>query len=112
MDRRGDLRRQPGRLLLLPAVACLLDGGGRRRRAVRRRPGAAEGVSVAELAELIPQPLGRKIMAALPAERAADPVEFSRLKAVTQATDGNLGSHLNTLEKAGYVAIAKDFVGK
>jgi DNA-binding MarR family transcriptional regulator len=69
-------------------------------------------MSVAELDELIHQPLRLKIMAALHAERAADPVEFSRLKAVTQATDGNLGSHLATLEKAGYVEIAKDFVGK
>ena len=67
---------------------------------------------MAELDELIHQPLRLKIMAALHAERDADPVEFSRLKAVTQATDGNLGSHLNTLEKAGYVEIAKDFVGK
>jgi DNA-binding transcriptional ArsR family regulator len=93
-----------GRLVLLPAVAGLLDGGGRRRRTVRGRPVAAEGVSVAELDELIHQPLRLKIMAALHAERDADPVEFSRLKAVTQATDGNLGSHLTTLEKAGYVA--------
>lgn len=67
---------------------------------------------MAELDELIHQPLRLKIMAALHAERDADPLEFSRLKAVTQATDGNLGSHLATLEKAGYVAIAKDFVGK
>lgn len=67
---------------------------------------------MAELDELIHQPLRLKIMAALHAERDADPVEFSRLKAVTQATDGNLGSHLTTLEKAGYVGITKDFVGK
>ena len=65
-----------------------------------------------ELDELIHQPLRLKIMAALHAEREAGPVEFSRLKAITQATDGNLGSHLTTLEKAGYVEIAKDFVGK
>lgn len=67
---------------------------------------------MARLDELIHQPLRLKIMAALHAERDAGPVEFSRLKTVTQATDGNLGSHLATLEKAGYVAIAKDFVGK
>jgi DNA-binding transcriptional ArsR family regulator len=67
---------------------------------------------MAELDELIHQPLRLKIMAALHAERDGDPVEFSRLKAATQATDGNLGSHLTTLEKAGYVEIAKDFVGK
>ncbi len=72
---------------------------------------AAEGVSVAELDELIHQPLRLKIMAALHAQ-GAEPLEFARLKAITQATDGNLGSHLTTLEKAGYVEIAKDFVGR
>jgi DNA-binding MarR family transcriptional regulator len=69
-------------------------------------------VSVAELDELIHQPLRLKIMAALHAEQGGEPLEFSRLKAVTQATDGNLGSHLTTLEKAAYVEITKDFVGK
>ena len=67
---------------------------------------------MAQLDELIHQPLRLKIMAALHAERDAEPMEFSRLKAVTQATDGNLGSHLATLEKAAYVEITKDFVGK
>ncbi|CAN5338481.1 transcriptional regulator [soil metagenome] len=66
---------------------------------------------MAELDELIHQPLRLKIMAALHAQ-GPEPLEFARLKAVTQATDGNLGSHLTTLEKAGYVEIAKDFVGK
>lgn len=61
--------------------------------------------------DLIHQPLRLKIMAALGAEKGA-PLDFPRLKAITQATDGNLGSHLTTLEKAGYVAIEKDFVGK
>jgi DNA-binding MarR family transcriptional regulator len=67
---------------------------------------------MAALDDIIHQPLRLKIMAALYAERGAEPVEFSRLKAITQATDGNLGSHLTTLEKAGYVEISKDFVGK
>ncbi len=35
-----------------------------------------------------------------------------RLKAVLEATDGNLGAHLATLEKAGYVAVEKEPVGK
>jgi DNA-binding MarR family transcriptional regulator len=69
-------------------------------------------VSVAEPDDLIHQPLRLKIMAALSAAMNREPVEFSRLKTITQATDGNLGSHLTALEKAGYVAIAKDFVGK
>lgn len=64
------------------------------------------------LDELIHQPLRLKIMAALWADRAADPLDFARLKGVTGATDGNLGGHLAALEKAGYVEIAKDFVGK
>jgi DNA-binding MarR family transcriptional regulator len=62
--------------------------------------------------EIIHQSLRLKIMAALHAEREAGPVDFTRLKALSGATDGNLGSHLATLEKAGYVAIDKDFVGK
>ncbi|WP_419319620.1 winged helix-turn-helix domain-containing protein [Caulobacter sp. ErkDOM-E] len=62
--------------------------------------------------DLIHQPLRLKIMAALYAERNAEPLEFTQLKAVTQATDGNLGSHLATLEKAAYVEILKDHVGK
>lgn len=66
---------------------------------------------MAQADDLIHQPLRLKIMAALAAEKG-EPLDFPRLKAVTQATDGNLGSHLTTLEKAGYVAIEKDFVGK
>ena len=62
--------------------------------------------------EIIHQSLRLKILAALHAEPQGAALEFSQLKAIVQATDGNLGSHLNTLEKAGYVAIAKDFVGK
>ena len=67
---------------------------------------------MAQLDELIHQPLRLKIMAALQAHPGGEPLDFSVLKGITQATDGNLGSHLGTLEKAGYVAIAKDFVGK
>jgi DNA-binding transcriptional ArsR family regulator len=62
--------------------------------------------------DLLHQPLRLKIMAALYAERHGEPLDFSQLKAIAQATDGNLGSHLTALEKAGYLDIAKDFVGK
>ncbi len=62
--------------------------------------------------ELIHQSLRLRIMAALHAARGGDGLEFSRLKALVGATDGNLGSHLTTLEGAGYVSIAKDFVGR
>ncbi|HTN40350.1 MAG TPA: transcriptional regulator [Asticcacaulis sp.] len=62
--------------------------------------------------EFIHQPLRLKIMAALYAARAGDPLVFTQLKTITQATDGNLGAHLTALEKVGYIAIDKDFVGK
>jgi DNA-binding MarR family transcriptional regulator len=64
------------------------------------------------LDELIHQPLRLKVMAALHAEPDGAPIEFPRLKRLVEATDGNLGSHLATLEKAGYVVLDKDFVGK
>ncbi|MEO6380065.1 MAG: transcriptional regulator [Caulobacteraceae bacterium] len=61
---------------------------------------------------LLHQPLRLKIMAALYAERDREAVDFPRLKRIVEATDGNLGSHLATLETAGYIATTKDFVGK
>ncbi len=57
--------------------------------------------------ETIHQSLRLKIMAALYTDLDGEPWEFGRLKKVTEATDGNLGSHLATLEQAGYVAIEK-----
>lgn len=41
-----------------------------------------------------------------------DWVEFNQLKEVLHLTDGNLASHLNTLEKNEYIQIRKEFVGK
>ena len=68
---------------------------------------------MADLDEIIHQPLRLKIMAALNALPSAAPgLEFSRLKRLTGATDGNLGAHIETLARAGYVAIEKAFVGK
>ena len=68
---------------------------------------------MAELDDIIHQPLRLKIMAALNALPAAAPgLEFSRLKKLTGATDGNLGAHIETLTKAGYVAVEKAFVGR
>lgn len=62
--------------------------------------------------EVIHQSLRLKIMATLNAECGDGPIEFTRLRGLLKATDGNLGSHLTTLEKAGYVTIDKDFIGK
>jgi len=67
---------------------------------------------MAELDDIIHQPLRLKIMAALNAQPATTGLDFSRLKNLTGATDGNLGAHIETLAKAGYVAVEKAFVGK
>ena len=62
--------------------------------------------------EIIHQPLRLRIMAVLNSLPAREPIDFTQLRASVQATDGNLGAHLATLERAGYVQLQKDFVGK
>lgn len=59
--------------------------------------------------EIIHQPLRLKIMATLKALSETDRLEFVRLKSIVQATEGNLGAHIATLEKAAYVKVEKDF---
>ena len=51
-------------------------------------------------------------MSALSTLPAKQGMEFSRLKKLTGATDGNLGAHIETLAKAGYVTVNKAFVAK
>jgi DNA-binding MarR family transcriptional regulator len=60
--------------------------------------------------EVIHQPVRLRVMAALSA--AADGLDFTQLKTLTGATDGNLGAHLDHLARAGYVEISKAFVGR
>src|SRR5215475_2879509 len=67
---------------------------------------------MAELDDVIHQPLRLRIMAALNALPTGSGLEFARLKKLTGATDGNLGAHIETLTRAGYVAVEKAFVGK
>jgi DNA-binding MarR family transcriptional regulator len=62
--------------------------------------------------EIIHQQVRLRIMATLSALRDGERMEFTRLKAILKATDGNLGAHLATLENAGYIAVEKDFVVK
>jgi DNA-binding MarR family transcriptional regulator len=61
---------------------------------------------------IIHQPARLKIMAALRALPPREQLEFMRLKNIVGTTDGNLGSHLVTLEEAGYLEVEKDFLGK
>jgi DNA-binding MarR family transcriptional regulator len=43
---------------------------------------------------------------------SADVADFNELKALLQATQGNLSVHLRKLEDAGYVEIEKSFLGR
>ncbi len=62
--------------------------------------------------EVIHQSTRLRLMAALDGAATGEALDFPRLKKISGATDGNLGAHLATLEKAGYVAIEKLPVGK
>lgn len=39
-------------------------------------------------------------------------VNFNELKELIQVTDGNLASHLKTLEENGYLLVKKGFIGR
>lgn len=58
---------------------------------------------------IIHQATRLKIMASLCKLAPSAPIEFMRLKEIIATTDGNLGTHLEALEGAGYVAIDKRF---
>ena len=58
------------------------------------------------------QPLRLRIMASLSSLGPGDQLDFSYLKELLGATDGNLGSHLQKLEEAGYIKVEKTFVGR
>jgi DNA-binding MarR family transcriptional regulator len=62
--------------------------------------------------EIIHQSTRLKIAATLNALPGGESLEFGKLKSMLGATDGNMATHLGALEKAGYIAVQKDFVGK
>lgn len=62
--------------------------------------------------EIIHQSLRLKIMAVLNTAARNEWMAFTRLRDIVGATNGNLGAHLETLARAGYVAIEKRFAGK
>src|ERR1700710_292664 len=72
--------------------------------------GCAGTRAMAELDDIIHQPLRLRIMAALNALPGTAGLEFYRLKKLNGATDGNLGAHIETRSKAGYVGAKKAFV--
>ena len=62
--------------------------------------------------EIIHQSMRLKIMSSLNVLGRNDWLDFARLKSILETTDGNLGAHLETLAKAGYIAVDKRFEGK
>lgn len=68
-----------------------------------------ETQSVANIDRLIHEPARFNIMAYLFVIQSAD---FVFLQTQTELTWGNLSSHINKLEQAGYVVVKKEFVGK
>jgi DNA-binding MarR family transcriptional regulator len=63
--------------------------------------------------DIIHQPLRLRIMAALSTGNERGLVfDFARLKSLTQASDGNLGSHIETLERARYVEVERGYRGR
>jgi len=65
---------------------------------------------MAELNEIIHQPVRLRIMASLVSLDADSEVDFTYLRQLLDVTDGNLGAHLRKLEEAGYIAVNKTFV--
>jgi DNA-binding MarR family transcriptional regulator len=65
---------------------------------------------MAELNELIHQPVRLRIMASLVTLEPTDEVDFTYLRDLLEVTDGNLGAHLRKLEEAGYIKVNKVFV--
>ena len=41
-----------------------------------------------------------------------DSISFNELKSLIDVTDGNLASHLKTLEEAAYIKVHKGFIGR
>lgn len=65
---------------------------------------------MAELNEIIHQPVRLRIMAALMALNPSDEVDFNYLRDLLEVTDGNLGAHLRKLEESGYINVNKVFI--
>ena len=65
---------------------------------------------MAELNEIIHQPVRLRIMAALITLEPTNEVDFTYLRDLLAVTDGNLGAHLRKLEEAGYISVNKLFV--
>ena len=67
---------------------------------------------MAQLDNIIHQPVRLQIMSSLAALEHGEQVDFVHLRKILKLTDGNLGAHLAKLEEAGYVKIEKTFIAR
>lgn len=67
---------------------------------------------MAQLDEVVHQPIRLRLMAALVALKGDNSVDFTYLRDLLGLTDGNLGAHLHRLEEAGYIRVTKTFVDR
>ena len=67
---------------------------------------------MAQLDNIIHQPVRLQIMASLIALDQDEQVDFVHLRKILNVTDGNLGAHLAKLENAGYIKIEKTFIAR
>jgi DNA-binding MarR family transcriptional regulator len=67
---------------------------------------------MAQLDDIIHQPVRLQIMSALVSLDQNEQVNFIYLRKLLKLTDGNLGAHLSKLEEAGYIKLEKTFVKK
>jgi DNA-binding MarR family transcriptional regulator len=67
---------------------------------------------MANLDNLIHQPVRLRIVSSLSTLSEDESMEFTFLRDLHELTDGNLGAHLRKLEEAGYVSLEKTFVDR
>jgi len=67
---------------------------------------------MANLDNLIHQPVRLRIFSSLSTLSEDESMEFTFLRDLHELTDGNLGAHLRKLEEAGYVCLEKTFVDR
>jgi DNA-binding MarR family transcriptional regulator len=67
---------------------------------------------MAEIDNIIHQPVRLRIMSSLVALDPDEQVDFVHLRKILDLTDGNLGAHLTKLESAGYVKVDKTFIAR
>lgn len=67
---------------------------------------------MAQLDNIIHQPIRLQIMSSLVSLDKNEQVNFTYLRKLLKLTDGNLGAHLIKLEDAGYIKSKKTFVAR